>query len=105
MIPTIGVFARSPDRGRGLARDMAVHWALAECGQDYRIDPLAFADLNAPEHKARQPFGQIPTWKAIARGRRRGCRGWRRVSCAGWTIWRHGWVHAIGWKAISRPAT
>jgi glutathione S-transferase len=63
MIPTIGVFARSPDRGRGLARDMAVRWALAECGQDYRIDPLAFADLNAPEHRARQPFGQIPTYE------------------------------------------
>lgn len=63
MTATISVFANSPDRGRGLARDMAVRWALAECGQDYRIDPLAFADLQTREYKMRQPFGQIPTYE------------------------------------------
>jgi hypothetical protein len=29
MTPIITAFARSPDRGRGLARDMRVRWALA----------------------------------------------------------------------------
>ena len=64
MQPTISVFANSPDRGRGLARDMAVRWALAECGQDYAIRQLTFAELKLPEHKARQPFGQIPAYEA-----------------------------------------
>jgi glutathione S-transferase len=62
--PVISVFAASPDRGRGLARDMAVRWALAEVGQGYRLRPLSFADLKTPEHKARQPFGQIPSYEA-----------------------------------------
>jgi glutathione S-transferase len=62
--PVIGVFAASPDRGRGLARDMAVRWALAEAGQDWTLRPLSFAELKTPEHKARQPFGQIPTYEA-----------------------------------------
>lgn len=61
--PIVSVFAASPDRGRGLARDMAVRWALAEAGQDYSLRPLSFADLKTPAHKARQPFGQIPTWE------------------------------------------
>lgn len=59
--PIISVFAASPDRGRGLARDMAVRWALAEVGAAHDLRPLTFAELKAPEHKARQPFGQIPT--------------------------------------------
>jgi hypothetical protein len=33
MSPTITAFERSPDRGRGLARDMRVRWALEEVGQ------------------------------------------------------------------------
>jgi glutathione S-transferase len=33
MPPTITAFERSPDRGRGLARDMRVRWALEEAGQ------------------------------------------------------------------------
>jgi glutathione S-transferase len=64
MSPIISVFANSPDRGRGLARDMAVRWALAECLQDYAIRELSFAALKMPEHKARQPFGQIPAFEA-----------------------------------------
>jgi glutathione S-transferase len=61
--PIVSVFAASPDRGRGLARDMAVRWALAEVGQDHELPLLSFADLKTPEHKARQPFGQIPTYE------------------------------------------
>jgi len=54
-------FERSPDRGRGLARDMRVRWALDEVGLAYEVLPLAFDDLRTPAHRARQPFGQIPT--------------------------------------------
>jgi glutathione S-transferase len=60
----VSVFAASPDRGRGLARDMAVRWALAEVGQGHELRPLSFAELKTPEHKARQPFGQIPTYQS-----------------------------------------
>ncbi|WP_164155698.1 glutathione S-transferase family protein [Sandarakinorhabdus rubra] len=64
MTPVVSVFAASPDRGRGLARDMAVRWALAEVGQPHDVRPLSFAQLKTPEHKARQPFGQIPSYEA-----------------------------------------
>src|SRR5271156_6305458 len=37
MIPTITAFERSPDRGRGLARDMRVRWALEEVSQRYEV--------------------------------------------------------------------
>lgn len=37
MTPTITAFENSPDRGRGLARDMGVRWALEEVGQPMRF--------------------------------------------------------------------
>nr|WP_288902989.1 hypothetical protein [uncultured Sneathiella sp.] len=37
--PTITVFERSPDEGRGLARDMRVRWAMEEVGQPYEVRP------------------------------------------------------------------
>lgn len=43
---------------------MAVRWALAEAGQSWTLRPLSFADLKTPAHKARQPFGQIPSYEA-----------------------------------------
>jgi glutathione S-transferase len=64
MIPTITAFEASPDRGRGLARDMRVRWALEEVGQPYDVRLLSFAEMKQPEHLARQPFGQIPTYEA-----------------------------------------
>lgn len=63
MEPIITAFARSPDRGRGLARDMPVRWALEEAGWAYRVRLIPFAELKAPDHLARQPFGQIPTFE------------------------------------------
>lgn len=63
MPPVITAFAASPDRGRGLARDMAVRWALEEVGQPYDVRLLSFADLKTPAHRALQPFGQIPTFR------------------------------------------
>ena len=63
MIPTITAFERSPDRGRGLARDMRVRWALEEAGQRYEARLLSFGAMKEPEHLALHPFGQIPTYQ------------------------------------------
>ena len=64
MIPTITAFERSPDRGRGLARDMRVRWALEEVGQPYHVRLVSFAEMKEPAHRRRHPFGQIPTYEA-----------------------------------------
>jgi glutathione S-transferase len=61
MLPTITAFERSPDRGRGLARDIRVRWALEEVGQPYDVRLLSFEAMKQPAHLARHPFGQIPT--------------------------------------------
>lgn len=63
MPPILTAFAASPDRGRGLARDMRVHWALEEVGQPYDVRLLTFAQMKQPAHLALQPFGQIPTYQ------------------------------------------
>ena len=63
MTPTITAFEASPDRGRGLARDMAVRWALEEVGQPYDVRLVSFAEMKQPAHLALQPFGQIPTYE------------------------------------------
>jgi len=63
MTPTITAFESSPDRGRGLARDMAVRWALEEVGQPYDVRLVSFAAMKQPAHLALQPFGQIPTYE------------------------------------------
>lgn len=63
MTPIVTAFAASPDRGRGLARDMPVRWALEEVGQPYEVRLLSFSDLRQPAHRALQPFAQIPTFQ------------------------------------------
>jgi glutathione S-transferase len=63
MAPTITAFERSPDRGRGLARDMRVRWALEEVGQPYEVRLLSFSEMKQPAHLALHPFGQIPTYE------------------------------------------
>jgi glutathione S-transferase len=62
-IPTITAFERSPDGGKGLARDTRVRWALEEVGQPYEVRLVSFADMKAPAHLALHPFGQIPTYE------------------------------------------
>jgi glutathione S-transferase len=59
--PTITAFESSP--GRGLARDMAVRWALEEVGQPYDVRLVSFAAMKQSAHLALQPFGQIPTYQ------------------------------------------
>jgi glutathione S-transferase len=61
--PTLTAFRSSPDRGRGLARDMRVRWALEEVGQPYEVRLVSFTEMKAPAHLALHPFGQIPTYE------------------------------------------
>jgi glutathione S-transferase len=63
MTPIITGFARSPDRGQGLARDMRVRWALEEVGQPYEMRLVSFAEMKEPAHRKLHPFGQIPTYE------------------------------------------
>jgi glutathione S-transferase len=63
MTPVITVFKQSPDRGRGLARDMRVRWALEEVGQPYEVRLVSFAEMKGPAHRSLHPFGQIPTYE------------------------------------------
>jgi glutathione S-transferase len=63
MTITITAFERSPDGGKGLARDMRVRWALEEVGQPYDVRLLSFSEMKEPAHRALHPFGQIPTYE------------------------------------------
>jgi len=63
MIPTITAFESSPDRGKGLARDVRVRWAFEEVGQPYDVRLLSFAEMKEPAYLALHPFGQIPIYE------------------------------------------
>jgi len=60
---TITAFERSPDGGRGLARDTRVRWALEEVGQPYKVRLISFRAMKEPAHLALHPFGKIPTYE------------------------------------------
>src|SRR4029078_4415886 len=57
----ITAFERSPDGGKGLARDTRVRWALEEVRQPYGVRLVSFRAMKEPAHLALHPFGQIPT--------------------------------------------
>jgi glutathione S-transferase len=63
MTVTITAFERSPDGGKGLARDTRVRWALEEVGQPYEVRLVSFRAMKEPAHLALHPFGQIPTYE------------------------------------------
>jgi glutathione S-transferase len=63
MTITITAFERSPDGGKGLARDTRVRWALEEVGQPYEVRPVSFKAMKEPAHLGLHPFGQIPTYE------------------------------------------
>jgi glutathione S-transferase len=63
MTITITAFERSPDGGKGLARDTRVRWALEEAGQPYAVRLVSFRAMKEPAHLALHPFGQIPTYE------------------------------------------
>ena len=56
-------FERSPDGGKGLARDTRVRWALEEVGRPYEVRLLSFRAMKEAAHLALHPFGQIPTYQ------------------------------------------
>ena len=63
MTITITAFERSPDGGKGLARDTRVRWALEEVGRPYEVRLVSFHAMKEPTHRALHPFGQIPTYE------------------------------------------
>src|SRR3954451_19995002 len=63
MTITITAFHRSPDGGKGLARDTRVRWALEEVDQPYEVRLVSFSAMKEPAHRALHPFGQIPTYE------------------------------------------
>lgn len=63
MTPIITAFERSPDGGKGLARDTRVRWALEEVGQPYDVRLVSFQAMKEPAYLALHPFGQIPTYE------------------------------------------
>jgi glutathione S-transferase len=63
MTITITAFERSPDGGKGLARDTRVRWALEEVGQPYEVRLVSFRTMKDSAHLALHPFGQIPTYE------------------------------------------
>jgi glutathione S-transferase len=63
MTITITAFERSPDGGKGLARDTRVRWALEEAGQLYEVRLVSFRAMKEAAHLALHPFGQIPTYQ------------------------------------------
>jgi len=63
MPPIITAFERSPDGGRGLARDTRIRWALEEVAQPYEVRLVSFQAMQQPAHLTLHPFGQIPTYE------------------------------------------
>src|ERR1700730_14304250 len=52
-----------PPAVQGLVRDLRVRWALHEAGLPYEEKLLSPGDQHTPEHRAVQPFGQVPVYE------------------------------------------
>ncbi|MEO7430916.1 MAG: glutathione S-transferase family protein [Dokdonella sp.] len=61
MIPTITTFGWVPQFARGFVRDLRPRWAFEEVGQPYAVELIK--DAKSTEHRRRQPFGQVPTYR------------------------------------------
>lgn len=59
----ITAFEKSPDGGKGLARDTRIRWALEEVSQPYEVRLVSFRAMKEPAHLLIHPFGQIPTYE------------------------------------------
>ena len=59
----VTAFKWVPPAAQGLVRDLRVRWALEEAGLPYEEKLLTFGDQNTPEHRAMQPFGQVPVFE------------------------------------------
>ncbi|NTX66229.1 glutathione S-transferase [Myxococcus sp. CA051A] len=58
----IDSFSRVDKMARGITRDLRVNWALEEIGMPYEIVGMDHPnhDLDSPEFRAKNPFGQLP---------------------------------------------
>lgn len=62
-VPVITAFDWVPDFARGQVRDLRVRWMLEEAGQAYDVRYLPQGAQKRADHRARQPFGQVPTYQ------------------------------------------
>lgn len=60
---TVTTYRWVPPFARGLVRDLRVRWALGEAGLDYQTRLVTLDEAKQPDHRARQPFGQVPTYE------------------------------------------
>jgi glutathione S-transferase len=60
---TVSAYTWVPPFARGLVRDMRVRWALEEAGVPYRTRLMDPRQPRPAEHRAIQPFGQVPTYE------------------------------------------
>lgn len=61
--PTVSAFRWVPDFARGQVRDLRVRWALEEAGLPYGAELLGPGDSASAAYRAKQPFGQVPTFQ------------------------------------------
>ena len=61
MVPTITTLGWVPEFARGFVRDLRPRWAFEEVGQTYAVQLIV--DAKTAEHRRRQPFGQVPTYR------------------------------------------
>lgn len=59
----ITAFKWVPPMVQGLVRDLRLRWALEEAGLRYEEKLLGPGEQNSPEHRAVQPFGQVPVYE------------------------------------------
>ncbi|HYO93317.1 MAG TPA: glutathione S-transferase family protein [Polyangiaceae bacterium] len=52
-----------PPFAQGLVRELRVRWALEEAGLRYEQRPIDQQEQQSPRYRARQPFGQVPTYE------------------------------------------
>lgn len=60
MKPIISAFKASPDKGRGLARDFRIRWALEEVGQPYDVKLVIFESGAILLHIAEKHHALLP---------------------------------------------
>ena len=60
MTITITAFERSPDGGKGLARDTRVRWALEEVGQPHKVRLVSFRAMKEPSFVNSRPAREYP---------------------------------------------
>ncbi len=59
----VTAFQWVPPPAQGLVKDLRVRWALEEAGVPYEEHLIGLSEKNGPEHRARQPFGQVPVYE------------------------------------------